>query len=61
MLIWKSLLGLLVILGAVYFFANQRQELASSVGLIQSSSLFWVAIGIVVSLAYIAMQGLVYV
>lgn len=61
MLIWKSLLGILILLGAVYFFANQRQELASSLVLIQSSSLFWIAIGIMISLAYIAMQGLVYV
>lgn len=61
MLIWKSFLGLLIIFGALYFFANQRQELASSLHLIQSSSLFWIAVGIVISLLYIAMQGLVYV
>lgn len=61
MLIWKSFLGLLMIFGALYFFANQRQELSSSLQLIQSSSLFWIAVGIVISLAYIAMQGLVYV
>ncbi|SUJ24423.1 Phosphatidylglycerol lysyltransferase [Sphingobacterium spiritivorum] len=43
------------------FFTNQRHELASSLLLIKSSSLFWIAIGIVISLTYIAMQGLVYV
>ncbi|MDR2269492.1 MAG: phosphatidylglycerol lysyltransferase domain-containing protein [Sphingobacterium sp.] len=59
-IIFKATIGLMLFIGALFFFINQGKDVKSAMLLIESSSLLWVTIGVAVSLAYIVFQGFVY-
>lgn len=58
---WKELIAVLVILLAFVFFRNERKELAAIIPQLRAANLTWVAVGIVITLVYIVLQGLMYV
>lgn len=59
--LWKIILTLLFILFFVYFIKNEHFELNKIVGEVKRANQFYVLIGIVVTLIYLALQGLLYV
>ncbi len=58
---WKELLGLLFLLIALYFFRQQRRELASLHSSLQHTNLFWLLTGIAFTGVYILLQAALYV
>lgn len=59
-LLFKVLLGLILLFGGVFFFIDQRSEVIAASQLIQDSSPLWLGAGAVLSLAYIIVHGFVY-
>ncbi len=58
---WKELLAFVVLLLAFVFFRSERHELASIGPQLKNSRTEWVLTGIVLSVIYIILQGLMYV
>lgn len=58
---WKEILAIIVILLAFVFFRSERHELASIGPQLKNSDPTWILAGIVLSLVYIFLQGLMYV
>jgi len=57
---FKVLLGLILLMGGVFFFIDQRSEVIAAGQLIQDSAPLWLATGAALSLGYIVVHGLVY-
>lgn len=58
---WKEILAIVVLLLAFVFFRSERHELASIGPQLKNSDPMWILAGIVLSLIYIFLQGLMYV
>lgn len=58
---WREILAVLFILGAVYFFYDQKDELNSIIPSLKKSDSTWITAGILVTLIYIFLQSLLYV
>ncbi|WP_343538532.1 phosphatidylglycerol lysyltransferase domain-containing protein [Sphingobacterium thalpophilum] len=58
--VFKIILGLLLLLGGMFFFIDQRSEVIAASQLIQDSCPLWLSAGAVLSLAYIIVHGFVY-
>jgi len=57
---FKVLLGLILLIGSVFFFIDQRSEVIAAGQLIQDSAPLWLGTGAALSLGYIVVHGLVY-
>ncbi len=57
---FKVLLGLILLIGGVFFFIDQRSEVIAAGQLIQDSAPLWLGTGAALSLGYIVVHGLVY-
>jgi len=58
---WKELLAIIFIAVAVYFFWSQRKELRSLGDSLRNTDVFWLSIGIVLTVAYVLLQAALYV
>ncbi|MCL7986647.1 phosphatidylglycerol lysyltransferase domain-containing protein [Sphingobacterium sp. lm-10] len=58
--LFQVFLGIILLLGGIAFFMNQRTEVIAAVQLINHTSFRWLAIGAVLSIAYIVVHGLIY-
>ena len=57
----KEIFSILFILAAIYFLRQQRDELKAIIPALRSADTFWVAIGLVITAAYILLQAAMYV
>jgi phosphatidylglycerol lysyltransferase len=58
---WKELLALLFILLAIFFFRQERNELAQLIPAVKAANSFWVWCGIFITVVYIFLQAALYV
>jgi len=58
---WKEILAIIVLLLAFVFFRSERHELTSIGPQLRNSKLGWILLGILLSLVYIFLQGLMYI
>ena len=58
---WKEVLAVIILLLAFVFFRSERHELATIGPQLQNSKLSWVLTGILLTLIYVLLQGLMYV
>ncbi len=58
---WKEIVAIVVILLAFVFFRNERKELSSIWPQLQEAQLSWLIGGLLVTLLYFVLQGLMYV
>lgn len=58
---WRELLSVLFILVAFYFFRKERSEFTQVGDVLSSVQLSWLVWGVLLAVAYIALQGIMYV
>lgn len=58
---FKEILAFLFLLLAVYFFSRQRLEIITSVKTVESAQMNYVWLGLLITVVYILLQGLMYV
>ncbi len=58
---WKEVLALLFLSGAVFFFWQQRKELATLGNSFSHTNWLWVSIGILLTIVYILLQSALYI
>jgi phosphatidylglycerol lysyltransferase len=58
---WKEILAIVFILVAIYFFWSERKELRSLGASLRNTDMFWLVVGIVLTIVYILLQAALYV
>lgn len=57
---WQILLGLLCFFFAVIFFAKSGNEIKEISSALEKANIFWIITGLLISIAYVLLQGLLY-
>lgn len=58
---FKEILGVLFLLIAIYFFWNERKELASLQTFLKNTNIYWLVAGIAFTVVYVLLQAALYV
>ena len=58
---WKELLAVIFLIGATFFFWQQRKELATLGKSLQHTNLLWLSVGIAFTVVYVLLQAALYI